>query len=135
MNEHSDALIIDIATLKALIIIYPDWAALVGALQQNKLFNEIPIEYTDYADLFFFDLIIKLSKNTGINKHIIKLVEDKQLPYKFIYNLKPIDLETLKAYVKTYLKTRFIQPFESPAYALIFFNKEFDYSLYWYINY
>ena len=46
---------------------------------------------------------MELSENTGINKHAIKLVEGKQLPYGPIYDLGPVELETLKAYIKPYL--------------------------------
>ena len=37
-----------------------------------------------------------------------------------------MELETLKAYIKTYLKTGFIRPSKSLAGALIFFDKEPD---------
>ena len=50
-----------------------------------------------------------------------------------------MELETLKTYIKTYLKTGFIQPSKSPAGAPIFFNKKPDGSLrlcvdYWGLN-
>lgn len=62
----------------------------------------------DYADNFFLDLTMELPKNTGINKHIIKLIEDKQPLYRPIYSLDLVELETLKSYIKTQLKTRYI---------------------------
>lgn len=52
--------------------------------------------------------MIKLSKNTSINEHTIKLVEGKQPPYRPIYSLKLVELEILKTYIKTYLKIGFI---------------------------
>ena len=67
-----------------------------------------------------------LYENIGMNKHAIKLVEDKQLPYRPIYNLNPIKLKTLKTYIETHLKTGFICSFKFPVGALIFFNKKLD---------
>lgn len=51
---------------------------------------------------------MELPKNTGINKYVIELKEDKQPPYKTIYKLEPVELEILKTYIKTHLKIGFI---------------------------
>ena len=72
---------------------------------------------------------MELPKNTGINEHTIKLEDDKQPPYRLFYSLGPVELETLKIYIKTHLKTGFIQPFKSSAGTLILFNKKPDGSL------
>ncbi len=40
-----------------------------------------------------------------------------------------MELETLKAYIKTHLKTRFIWPFKFPVGAFILFDKKLDYSI------
>ncbi len=69
---------------------------------------------------------MELPENTGINKHAIKLIKGKQSPYGPIYALSPVELETLKAYIKTHLKTRFIQPSKSPTGASILFDKKLD---------
>ena len=58
----------------------------------------------NYADVFLFDLAMKLPKNTGINKQSIPLQEDKQSLYKPIHSLELVKLETLKTYIKTNLK-------------------------------
>lgn len=57
-----------------------------------------------------------------MNKYVIILVEDKQLSYKPIYSLKLVVLKTLKTYIKTHLKTEFIQLLKSLISASIFFN-------------
>ena len=44
---------------------------------------------------------MELSENTGINKHAIELVEGKQYPYGPINSLNRVELEMLKAYIKT----------------------------------
>lgn len=49
-----------------------------------------------------------LSKDIGINGYTIKLIKEKQLFYEPIYTLNLVKLETLKIYLKTYLKTGFI---------------------------
>ena len=72
---------------------------------------------------------MELPENTGINKYAIELVEGKQPPYGPIYNLGPVELEMLKAYIETHLKTGFIRPSKSPADASILFNKKPDGSL------
>ena len=78
---------------------------------------------------------MELPKNTGISKHAIKLQDDKQLPYGPIYSLEPIELETLKTYIKTHLKIKFNWPSKSLADALILFNKKSNSSLQLCINY
>lgn len=79
--------------------------------------------------------MIKPFKNIDSNKHAIKLVDGKQPHYGPIYTLSPIELETLKTYIKTHLKTGFIQSFKSAASAPILFDKKSDNSFYLYIDY
>ena len=78
---------------------------------------------------------MELPENTGINKHAIELIEGKQPPYGPIYSLGLVELETLKAYIETHLKTGFISPSKSPAGASIFFDKKPNSSLYLYVDY
>ncbi len=66
---------------------------------------------------------MELSENTGRNEHAIELVEEKQPPYGLIYVLSLVELETLKTYIETHLKTGFIWPSKSPAGAPILFDK------------
>lgn len=46
-----------------------------------------------------------------------------------------MELEILKTYIETDLKTRFIQPFKSLADAVILFDKKPDGSLHFYVDY
>lgn len=78
---------------------------------------------------------MELFKNKGINKYVIKLEEDKQPPYRLIYSLGLVELETLKTYIKTYLKTGLIWPSKSLAGTPILFDKKPDSNFYLYINY
>ncbi len=93
------------------------------------------MEYADYADKFSPDLVMGLPENTGINKYAIELIEDKQPPHRPIYSLRPVELDTLKTYIKTHLKTWFIRISKSPASALIFFDKKPDRNLHLYVDY
>ena len=78
---------------------------------------------------------MEIPTNIGIIKHAIELQDGKQLLYRPIYSLGPVELETLKTYIETYLKTGFIQPFKSPADAPILFDKKPDGSLWLCVNY
>ena len=51
---------------------------------------------------------MELPENTGINEHAIELQDGKQPLYGPIYSLGPVELETLKTYIQTHLKTEFI---------------------------
>ena len=100
------------------------WIAQIAALKQNEAFTKVPSKYSDYPNVFSFDLVIELLKNTGINEHVIELQDGKQLPYRSIYGLEPIELETLKTYIETHLQTGFIWPFKPSVGAPILFDKK-----------
>lgn len=51
---------------------------------------------------------MELPEITGINEHVIKLIDGKQSLYKSIYALRPIELDMLKTYIKTHFKIGFI---------------------------
>ena len=140
LDEESKTFVIHIAVLEALVesaemTIHLAQAAQIAALWQDEAPTKVPPKYAHYADVFWFDLAMELPENTGINKHAIKLEVGKQSPYRLIYSLEPVELETLKIYIKTHLKTSFIQPSKSPAGALILFNKKLDSSLWLCVNY
>ena len=82
----------------------------LAALLEDKAITKISAKYSDYANVFFSDLTIELSKNTGMNKHTIKLKDEKQPAYKAIYILSLIELKTLKTYIEIHFQTAFIQP-------------------------
>ena len=109
--------------------------AQVGFLIFNKAPTKISVEYSDYNNVFLAENAKKLSKNTRMNEHTIKLEESKQPLFRPIYNLGPVELETLKTYIKINLANGFIQPSKSPAGALIPFDQKLDGSLYLYVDY
>ena len=91
----------------------------------RRLLQKVSAEYLDFADVFSSDLTSKLPEHTGINDHAIELVDDcQQSLHKPIYSLRPIKLETLKAYIETNLANGFIRPSKSPVGTPILFNRK-----------
>ena len=131
LEENSETFVVHGADLEVLeLAIHPSWTPLLAALQQDKAPTKILPEYPDYADVFSPDLVIELTKNTGISEHAIELVQDKQPSYGPIYSVGLMELETLKVYMETTLKSGFIQSSKSPTEAPLFFDKKSDGSLY-----
>ena len=109
--------------------VHSERQAQVGALLFNKAPTEVPAEYSDYSNVFSTEHAAELPENTGINEHAIELEEGKQPPFGPIYSLGPVELETLKTYIKTNLANGFIRPSKSPAGAPILFDRKPDGSL------
>ena len=95
----------------------------------NEAPTSILTEYSDFKDVFSPEFASELFEYTGINNYAIKLVDDWQPPYGLIYNLRQVELETLKTYIEINLKNNFIKSSKSPAGALILFDKKPDSSL------
>ena len=72
---------------------------------------------------------MELPENIRINEHAIELEESKQSIFGPIYSLGPVELETLKTYIKINLANDFIHLSKSPARAPILFDKNPDRSL------
>lgn len=82
----------------------------------------ILVKYSDFANVFFNKLAIKLPKRIAIgNKHLINLKLDKQPFYGLIYSLRLVELEPSKKFIKINLVNNFIRPFKSFAKAFILF--------------
>ena len=105
LDENSETFVVHVAALEAPEpTVQPSRAPLLAALQQDKAPTEISPEYSDYADVFSFDLAMEPSENA------IEFVGGKQPPCGPICSLSPVELETLKTYIETHLKTGFICP-------------------------
>ncbi len=109
--------------------VYPSRKAQIAHLRADEVSTKIPSKYADFADVFSPKLTAALPEHTGINNHAIELVDDWQPPYGPIYSLGPMELETLKAYIKNNLTNGFIWHSKSPAGAPILFDKKPDGSL------
>ena len=124
-----------VATLFNLMEVNPDREVQITALIADKALITIPAKYSDFEDVFSKESATVLSKHTEINTHTINLEKGKQPPYGPIYSLRPVELETLKTYIKTNLANGFICLSKSPASAPILFEKESDGSLWLCVNY
>lgn len=82
----------------------------------------ILVECFNYNNVFLVEYVVELSKHTRMNNYSIKLKEGKQLSFSPIYSLEPIELETLKTYIKTNLANDFIYSFKSSTRVPIFFD-------------
>ena len=103
--------------------------AQVGALLFDEAPTEVPVEYSDYSNVFLAENAAKLSENTGMNEHAIELEEGKEPLFGPIYILGPVELETFKIYIEINLANGFICLSKSPAGAPILFNRKSDGSL------
>ena len=121
LNADNKIFVVHVAALAepTTMPIYSSCQAQVATLTSEE--TGIPVEYSDFSNVFFSDSAAELPEHTRINHYPINLLNDKQLPYGPIYSLGPVELETLKAYIKANLASSFIKPFKSPAGTLILF--------------
>ena len=135
LNTDDETFVVHVAALAepTTMLIHPSRQAQVAALTSEE--TEIPAEYSDFSDVFSSDSAAELPEYTGINNHPINLLDDKQPPYGPIYSLEPVELETLKTYIKANLASSFIRSFKSPAGAPILFVRKKNSSLRLCVNY
>ena len=96
--------------------------AQVRALIFNEALTKVPVEYSDYSNVFSIENAAELLKHIRLNDHTIVLEKSKQPPFRHIYSLGLVELKTLTSYIKTNLANSFIWPSKSLAGAPIFFN-------------
>ena len=106
MDEKSENFVICVASLNLTPGIHPDKAAQIASLFTKEV--KIPNKYSDFTDVFSDEKALVLPEGTKLNEHAIDLEDGKQPPYGPIYNLGQVELETLKTYIETHLKTGFI---------------------------
>ena len=114
---------------------YSKKQAQVRALLFDEAPTEVSAEYSDYSDVFLAENIAELLENTRMNEHAIELEEGKQPLFGAIYSLGPVELETLKTYIKTNLANGFIRPSKSLAKAFILFDRKPDESFCFCVDY
>ena len=116
-----------IASLNSnLLDIYLSRKSQIVGLIAKKAFTKVSVEYTNFVNIFFPDLMSELLEHTRINDYAIKLVDGQQPSYRPIYSLRLVKLKTLKTYIETNLANGFIKPSKSPANTLIFFSQKLD---------
>ena len=89
--------------------IHPFQKPQISGLIAKEALTKIPNEYANFADVFSLDLASKFPEHTIINDHTIKQVDGQQPSYGPIYSLRPVKLETLKAYIEINLANGFIR--------------------------
>ena len=127
LDGNFETFVVHVASLNLSPGIHPDKAVQIASLLAKEI--RIQDEYLDFADDFSEAKALVLPERTKLNEHAIDLEDGKKPPYRLIYSLGPVKLETLKTYIETHLKTGFIQPSKSPAGAPILFDKKPDDSL------
>ena len=128
---------LSITSLSSIILdaINPFHRPQIASLIAKKALTKVFAKYSDFADVFSPNLASKHSKHTGINNYAIKLVNSQPPPYGPIYSLKPVELETLKAYIETNLANGFIKLSKSPIKISILFDRKLDGFLQLCVNY
>ena len=80
----------------------------VGALIFDETITVVRKKYFYYSNIFSIENAAKFLEHTKINDHAVKLEENKQPSFCLIYSLEPVELKTLKMYIKTNLVNGFI---------------------------
>ena len=132
-DKKSKTFVIHVASLNLTPRIHPDKTTQIASLLVEKV--GILDKYSDFGNIFSEEKALMLPERTELNKHAINLEDGKQPSYGPIYSLDPVELETLKTYIETYLKIGFIRPSKSPVGASILFDKKLDGSLCLYVDY
>ena len=122
LDENSKTFVVYVASLD--LRIHLDKEAQIASLLTKEV--KILDKYSDFANVFSEEQALVLPERTDINEYATKLEDGKQLPYGPIYSLEPVELEILKTYIKTHLKTVFIRPSKSHTSASILFDKKSD---------
>ena len=97
---------VHISFLRLRMTIDPARKAQMALLLAKKV--TIPVEYSDFADMFLEKSANIILVQTGVNEHNIKFKVIKQSPYRPIYSLGPIEFKIFKIYIKTIFTNSFI---------------------------
>ena len=133
LDENIKAFVVHVSSLGLRINIHPARKAQLALLLAKKV--TVPAKCLDFTDVFSEELANILPERTGANGHAIELEVGKKLPYGPIYNLGPVELKTLKTYIKTNLAKGFIRVSKSPVEAPIVFVHKPDRSFCLCVNY
>ena len=133
LDENVKAFVVHVAFFTLKMTIHPAQKAQIALLITKEV--TVLEEYLDFADIFLKKSAEILPECKGINEYTIKLQKDKQPLYGPIYSLGPVELETLKTYIMTYLANSFIRPSKSLAQTLTLFVQKPDGSLRLCVNY
>ena len=133
LDENVEAFVVHVSSLESRMTIHPAREAQLALLLTEEV--TVPVEYSDFADVFSEKSVNVLPKRIGVYEHAIKLEEGKQPLYRPIYSLGSVELKTLKTYIEINLTNGFIWASKSPADAPILFVRKPDGSLCLCVNY
>ena len=132
LHEHVEVFVVHMISLLTMAI-HPAKKAQIVLLVTKEV--KIPIEYSDFLDVFLEKKALILPEASKLNQHAIKLQKDQQLPYRLTYSLGLVELKILKTYIETNFANRFIWPLKSLANAFILFVRKLNNSFRLYVNY
>lgn len=92
-------------------------------------------KYLNYFYIFSLDFIKKHLEYISINNYLINLKNSKHFIYSLIYNLKLVELEILKFYIKINFYNNFIKLLKFSTSILILFIYKNNKNFYLYIYY
>ena len=128
LDKHVEVFVVHVTSLSLnSMSIHPAREAQIASLIAKEV--KIPIEYSDFSDVFLEKKASILPKAIKLNQHAIKLQEGQQLLYGPIYSLDPVELKMLKTYIETNFANGFIWLSKSPVGASILFVGKPDSSL------
>ena len=125
LDPKYETFIVQVTSLYSILLkIHLSHRPQISDLIIKEACTKSPNKYVNFVDVFSPNLASKLPAHTAINDYVIKLVDSQQLSYGPIYNLKPVELATLKAYIETSLANRFIRSSKSLADISILFDQK-----------
>ena len=115
------------------ILIYPARKVKIALLIAKEL--KILTNYLNFLDIFLEEKALMLLKITELNQYVIKLQKSQQPPYRLIYSLVLLELETLKIFIKTNFANGFIWSLKSPVGIPILFIRKLNGNCHLCVNY
>ena len=94
----------------------------------NNVYNNLPPEYHDFADIFQVAEKQSLPEK-GLHDHAIDLELGQQPPFEKLYSMSPAELNVLKVYLDNAMKAGIVRKPISPAASPIMFVPKSDGSL------
>lgn len=117
LNPKDEVFVVYVAFIRPNSNINPFYITQIALLKADKVFSSFQSKYDKFADVFSKNLVTELLKYTKINNHIMYLVEDHQSPYRLIYDIRSVKVETLKTYMKINVANGFIRSNKKRYYA------------------
>ena len=127
-----EVFVVHMAYLGIKISIHPAREAQIALLLAKE--GSVYKKYVYFSDVFSKESAALLPARSDINEHQINLEPGKQPPYRPMYSLGPVELETFKTYIETNLASKFIQSSKSPVKPLILFVRKLDRSFCLYVD-